>query len=357
MSQRITLGQFKTRFSWTQVVNMAPSDPRWLMLCNEALERLLNMGLWVGSYQRYQICTSNGQLTWPRQFDTIEVIDICGQPTTIRNQWFEFLDQGPGLWKGGCGVRPGLCCSTYNYLDRGRGFVMFDDPRVYCKLRFYPQFASDVGKVINIRGYDENRQEVLTDDGATVGENVTLALPWVDTVTTWMPQVFREIIKPKTNGYVRCYSYPSTGDQEDLTALAVWEPTETIPNYRRCVIPSLANQQGSCCNGLVPTTCKPTVTVMAKLAFIPLESDLDIIPLTCAPAIKMAMLSIMKQERGDTEGAHAAMWGVFNPVTRQFEDGAIPLLEAELAVYQGSGSVAPLRIERNLDTANILNLI
>lgn len=356
MSDRFTLGQFKTQFNWVQFLNLAPSDPRWLLLFNEAVKRLMDAGLWCGTYQRYQICTTAACLTWPRQFDTIEVVDICGSPVTVRNQWFEFLDQGPGLWRGGRGACGGVCCPTINYIDRGRGYVMFDDVTAPSKIRFYTQFAADAGKVINIRGYESgSNQWVLTDGGATEGENVTLTSTFVDTVTTWMPQVFRDIIKDKTLGHVRAYAVP-VDDPTALKALAVWEPSETIPNYRRCVIPALSRSTG-CCNGLVPSTCKPTVTVMAKLAFIPLESDLDIVPLTCAPAIKMAMLSILKQERGDSEGARDAMHGSFNPITRQFEDGAIPLLEAELAAYQGSGSVAPLRLQRNLDTANIVNLI
>ena len=96
---------------------------------------------------------------------------------------------------------------------------------------------------------------------------------------------------------------------------------------------------------------------MAKLAFIPLETDLDILPLTCGPAIKKAMMAIMKEERGDTPGAQAAMWGTFDPTMRRWRDGAVPLLEEELAVFQGSGTVAPLRIEKGLDNAGVINLI
>lgn len=364
---RYTLAQFKTTANWEQFLGMTSSDSRWLVLLNEALQRLMAMPQpWCGKVQAYRFCANSACITCPRQFETIEVIDICDQPFQIRNQWFEYLENGPG------GARL-LNCGTTNAYDRGRGFVMFEDVKVASKIRFYPQFASDVGKVVNIRGWDNNGQEVLTNNGAVVGENVTITVPYVDTVTTWMPQVFREVILPKRVGYLRAYSYdallpvpPAAPGPLDtpLTALASWEPSETIPNYRRYMIPYLSTRTARGCgcgsNGIAaPSSCnKFTVTIMAKLAFVQIENELDILPLTSAPAIKLAMLAVLKQERGDDAGAKAALYGILNPVTRRYEDGAIPILEDELAAYQGDGTVVPLRLESRLtDRAYVTNLI
>ena len=371
---RYTVDDFKLLYDWPSCLNLDSSDPRWLKVLNEALERLMGMGRWVGTYQRYQLCTNNACLTWPREFATIEVLDICGTPVTIRNEWFEFIDNGPGLWRGNCQGNA-LGCQSINYLDRGRGFVTFDDPKVNCYIRLFVQFADDAGKVVNLRGWDSNQQWVLTDNGATVGENLTLNGTYVDSETVFMPQVFREVVKAKTAGFVRAYFYAEddpyiTGIDADgnlhpidpalvaLTPIAAWEPGETIPNYRRCVIPMLQSSGRACgSDTTTPVTRKPTVTVMAKLAFIPMESGLDFIPLTNAPAIKMAMIAVQKQERGDISGSQAAMRGTFNPITRKFEDGAVPLLEAELEEFQGAGSVVPLRLERGYDNANVLNFL
>lgn len=363
---RYTLTQFKQTANWVQFLGMDSSDPRWLLLLNEALQRLVAMPQpWCGKVQSYRFCANSSCITCPRQFETIEVMDICNQPYQIRNQWFEYLENGPGY------ARTKMCGIT-DAFDRGRGFVMFDDIRVASKIRLYPQFNSDVGKVVNIRGFDSVGQEVLTDNGTTIGENITIASPYVDSVTTWMPQVFREVILPRRAGYLRCYSYDAslppppaspTSSDTPLTALASWEPTETIPNYRRYFIPTLsvATTKGcGCSNGLsTPSSCnKYTVTIMAKLAFIPIESELDVLPLTSAPAIKLAMLSVLKQERGDDAGAKAAMYGILNPATRRYEDGAIPILEDELAAQQGDGTVVPLRLESRLtDRAYVVNLI
>lgn len=357
---RMTLSQFKQLYSWVAFLNLDATDSRWLLLLNEAIERLMNAGLWCGTYQRYRVCTSEACLTWPRQFQTIEVVDVCGAPVTVRNQWFEFLDQGPGLWQGGqnCGGTNPLKCPSYNYLDRGRGYVMFDDTRAAAsRIRLTTQFAADAGKVVNVRGYDSTGSWVLTGGGNIVGENVTLVNGSVDTVTEWGPQVFREVIKAATKGTVAANAYDVAVGDSVLTPLALWEPGETVPNYRRCVIPQLQGLESCGVNDVNGAPCKPTVTVMARLAFIPLESDMDILPLTNGPAIKLAMLSILKQERGDSEGARAAMHGSYNPRSGRFEDGAIPLLDEELATFQGSGAVAPLRLESGLQNAGVINLL
>lgn len=363
---RYTQADFKRTANWEQFLGMATTDPRFLLLENEALDRLMSMGeLWVGKVQRYQFCATSSCITLPRQFETVEVTDICNRPYTMRNGWFEFLDNGPGKAR----IKE---CSTYNILDRGRGFVMFDDVRVASRIRLYPQFASDVGKVVNIRGYASTGNWVLTNGGATVGEDMVLAAPFVDSATIWMPQVFRELIKARTNGYVRAYSWdaslpapPASPASTDtpMLPLASWEPSETVPNYRRYFIPSISTLTGcgGCGSDSNPpaVTCnKPTVTIMAKLTFVPIESDLDILPLTCAPAIKLAMLAILKQERGDAAGAQAAMHGTFDPVRRKFVEGAIPLLDDELAAFQGEGTVAPLRLESSrVDRAYVESLI
>lgn len=369
---RSTLAQFKLEFNWPQFLGLSPSDPRWLLLLNETLQRFMASGdLWVGKVQRYRFCAPSACITIPRQFDTVEVTDICDRPYTIRNQWFEFLDNGPG------GARLRDCCSS-NVFDRGRGYVMFDDVLVASRIRLYHQYASDVGAVVNLRGWDSTGNEVLTDDGDTVGENMTLgagSLPFVDSATIWMPQVFRQLIKPVTKGYVRAYSWdaskptppasPSSIDTP-LHPLAAWEPSETIPDYRRYFVPAVS-VPGSCCGGHpvvisdppTPTTArKPVVTIMAKMAYVPIVSDLDILPLTCTTALKLGMLALMKQERGDTAGAQAAMNGTYDPVMKRYVDGAIPLLDEELAGFQGAGTVQPLRLESAaIDRAYVPTLI
>lgn len=373
MSARLTVDSFRDTASWPQVLNLDATDPRWLQYLNEASQRLLNMAMWVGTTQRYAMCTRNACLTWPRQFESIIAMDLCDRPITLRSQWHEFLENGPGLAR----LRT---CNTFNAFDRGSHFAMFDDILVPSRIRLYPQFPTDVGKTVTIRGLDSNRQPVLFGGGSVDGEIITLQSPYVDSVTIWAPQVFHDVIKQPTNGYVRAYSYDAslpippaapTSTDTPLHALAVWEPTETLPDYRRSFIPSLVNRGIGCCGegpivvdqnptpAPLETACARTrITVIAKMRFIPLLGDTDFLPIGNAPALKLAMLAVMREERGDTVGAQTAMYGVLDPVRRRYVNGAVPLLEDELDAFQGAGQVNVLRLEGGLtDRVNIINLI
>lgn len=369
---RLTVGELKTAITWESVLNLGTTDTRWLAYLNQALERLTQMALWDRVVQRYQICANKACITWPRQFIGIEVMDVCNTPFPLRNQWFEFLGNGPGrATLNGCDSNvASIGASIHNVLDRGRGYVMFDDLSVASKIRLYPQFATDVGKKVTIRGYDSNGQQVLTNGGNTVGETIVLQAPYVDSITTWMPQVFREVIKEVTKGHVRAYAWdaslpappaaPGVNDTP-LTALADWEPTETLPDYRRSFIPYLGTccSSGGCgCNGTSDQCDKTTVTVMARIQHIPVVSDEDFLPISNISALKLAMLSVMLEERMDWVGSRASMYGTFDPVRKKFVGGAVPLMEEELDAFQGSGTVTPVRLETGItDRAQLTNLV
>lgn len=364
---RLTLGTFKQSANWPQTINIDSSDPQFLLWLNELLSRLLNAGIYVGSTQRYQICSRSGCLTWPRQFATIEAMDSCDRPVPLRNHWFEFLENGPGRFRSGTG------CQTFNAVDRGSGFVMFDDLTVASRIRLYTQFNSDTGKTVTIRGFDNNGQEVLANSGVITGEKMVLNGTYVDSATIWGPQVFRQVLKDATNGYVRAYSYdaslpppPAAPGSSDtpLKPMAAWEPSETFPDYRRTFMPAIQGMNGGCCNGLVPPnppgtcTTPTTLTVLAKIAHIPVSNDLDFLWTGNLGALKLGMISLMREERGDSAGANLAMNGVWNPVFKRFENGAIPLLEQELDSFQGAGTIVPVRLEpQYLGGAGILNMI
>lgn len=353
---RLTVAEFKADFNWPQILNMESSDARWLQLLNEASQRLLNMAMWMGTTQRYAVCVNNGCLTWPRQFETIVAMEACCRPVTLRSQWHEFIENGPGL------ARTADNCCSLNAFDRGSGFVMFDDLTVESKIRLYPQFAVDVGKTVTIRGLDSNYNQVLTDNGNIEGEVMTIASPFVDSTTTWGKQVFRQVIKQITKGHIRAFSYdaslpvpPASPGPNDtpLKALAAWEPTETLPDYRRSFIPSLTG-----CHGCENDEDLSAVTVIAKMKFIRLMSDLDFLPIGNGPAVQQAMLSVMLAQRGDFTGANRAMNGDFDPVRRRYFGGAVPTLDEELAAFQGDGVVVTMRREPNdIGGSAVLNLI
>lgn len=347
---------------WPQILNLDPESPSWLKLLNLTLEEFVNLAMWDRCVHRYAICVNEACITWPRQFMGIEAMDVCDYPVQLRNRWHEYLEAGPG--RAGVGR-----CAYNNSYDRGRGFVMFDDITIPSRIRLYPQNAADIGKTVTIRGFNASGQEVLTNGGQTVGEKIVLAMPFVDSTTIWARQVFREVIKEVTRAHVLAYSYdyalpvpPASPGLLDtpLKALADWEPTETLPDYRRSVVPRLDGARGCCGSGaaLGDSCDKTTVTVEAKLAHIPVTSDDDFLLIGNVAALSLGMQAVMLRQVQDWVGSRLAMYGSFDPYLRKYVNGAIPLLEQELAAYQGAGTVSVIRLESSItDRAHVQSFI
>lgn len=360
---RLTVDELKPACNWVSAINVDSSDPRWLIYLNECLEAFVNCALWDRVTQRYQICVNQSCITWPRPFIGIQVADVCRRPFQLRNHWFEFLEGGPGK----ASLKD---CSQFNVLDRGRGYTMFDDLTTASKIRLYPQFAQDLGKKVTIRGYDSSGNYVLTNAGSTQGEVLTLAAPYVESATIWMRQVFREVIKDETLGYVRAYSWdvtlpapPANPGPNDtpLKPMAIWEPDEKLPDYRRSFIPWLSSSGSlnNCgCNDNSSSCDKTTVTVIAKLQHIPVKNGSDFLPISNIGALKLGMMSIVLRERQDFAGADRAWFGTWDPIRKKYLGGALGLLEDELDSFQGTGTVVPIRLEsQTIDRATLENLI
>lgn len=354
---RLTYADLKAAVDWAQVTNLCVTDSRFLQYLNQALPRLMNRGGYVGMFQKYAICTAGNFITLPRQFKTVEVMDVCKYPVQIRNRWFEFLENGPGR------VTSQTDCAGNNTYDRGRGFAGFSDlPYAQTKIRLVPTLGADAQKTVTIRGTNSAGDYVLTNSGNIDGEKMVLAFPHVDSTTIWGKQEFRTVLKDKTKGFVKAYAYDWANDPgaTNLTQLALWEPSETLPDYRRYEVPLITSiKKCSSCQGAVDYDCADvSVIVMARLQFIPIENDLDILPLGNVEAIKLAMLSVIKFERNDFDGARLAMYGGIDPVKRTYVSGAIPLLEDELDAEQGAGTIGPLRTDPyTIAGPGILNMI
>lgn len=330
--RRLTLAQVKDPASGiARVLNVPPSDSRFVGYVNEAYEALVEeMKSW-GTVWKYQICVTDGCVTWPRQIAAIEAASVCSEPLTIRNHWFEFLDSGPGLQSDeGCSLQ---------LFDRPPA-VGFADIRPSAKqIRVYADVAEASGSRILLQGYDDNNNWIRTQvAGAWIdGEYVTIST--TPTNSTKFFSSLTGVQKPITNGTVRLFEY----DTVALTqrAMAIYEPDETTPWYRRSLIPGLAAMAD---NG---TDCEQvSVVVMAKLDFIPLRNDTDYLVISSLPALKDMCQSVRKGE--SNLASEAAEWHV----------RAIRKLHKQTRHYKGDGAVSPIRMpSRDVYGAGIENMI
>lgn len=304
-----------------KVLNLNASDSRVLDYVNRAIERLLYEGKWKDTLARYAVCVTNGCLVWPRQIETIEGIAVCESPFTIRNGFYEFLENGPGVLKDTSAV--GL-----TMVDRGN-VVAFDTPLgTGKKLAIYADGTEAAGTVL-LRYFDSNGNRVFTTyQGAVIeGERLTIPAAGAYTYSTYqvLPSGLYAVIKPVTKYPIRLYEYAVAGGA--LKALAYYEPDEVVPEYRASFIPCLAGQ------GCGTAGCSSSiVTIIAKLRYIPATGDDSILMIPHTDAIRLGVQAVKKEEDNMLDEA------------QKYWMTAIRSLDQQLKHWKGSGVVAPIRM-------------
>jgi len=319
----------------SRVLNLDPSDARFTAYVNESMQRLITCMRSWGTVMRYQICVTNGCLTWPRIIAAVEAVAICNTPILIRNGWFEFLETGPGLQGDGTGS----CntCGGLQMFDRGTACTFADIIGVNKKIKVYADVTEATEAKILIQGYDENFNWIRT---LVSGEWVDGEYVSISTTPVTSTKFFSSITgiqKPITNGFVRLYEYDT--DLTTQRAIAIYEPDETNPSYRRSLIPGLSRVSGGACE-------TKTVTAEVKLDYVPARVDTDWLVIGNLPALKDMCQSILKGERN--LAVESAQW----------EARALITLGRELHHYNGSGIVQPVRLPaREVYGAGVYNML
>jgi len=332
-------------------------------------------------------------ITCPREVARLEGIAACGKPIPIQNQFYEFLDFGPGPkpngWAGSLqGLwpwRPPLGYSrnnavTWNDLGPAPQYIVI-----------YAANPADVQalKRVLIQGVDQNGNTVYSQDGNNNGDTVsglfyTLAGPFASSPQQWSG--LSGIQKDITAGPVQIFQLnPTTGQQ---VLLLTMEPSEQVAGYRRYYIDGLPTgccvaPFNACLSASTPVVnqallsflqCNSTsfnaaafnqcwqsaqqalgyyplpmqVLALAKLDLLPVTTDTDYCLLTNQEAIIEECAAIRYSEMDNPAAAALA---------EARHKKAIQLLIGELTHFHGkNGQVAVAFLEnerRSLAAANI----
>lgn len=164
---RRTYGSVKEQLARVTQNGMCATDPQLLARTNEAQERLLNKGLYAGTYGRYSVCVYGGCITLPREFETVLGYNYDGAAAQVYNQWYEFMANGPGMSPAG---------AWRQLQDRGfvPSFRPLDSQRY---IRVYTDLIEDSTSTILFRGSDTYNNRIQTqEDGAYIeGERLNLS--------------------------------------------------------------------------------------------------------------------------------------------------------------------------------------
>ncbi len=353
MSVRLTVSDLQaSRIS--AALNVCPDDERFYQWLNEAENLMLGQGRWWGSIAEARFCVRDCMLTWPREVANVEQINVCGQNVDTQGGWYNFVRFLPvtmcgasptwagvnaNVSSGRCGTGSGAYCTPglAQHVMRDGTAASFATTRGANKvIRTYPTHLADVGKTIIYQGRDSNGIWVRTvyDGDMRDGEKVTLALPFVDTATTWGPGAPVATSKDVTAMRVLVYEYDTVTTLE--RALADYQAGETRPTYRVSRLPGLG-ARGCCASSTDDTdAARITVTALVSLQHVELRAPGDWLVLQNLSAYKAAMMAVKAWEEGDaargdfyfygTAGPSSNGRGVLRVVNR---GGALPLLKAE----------------------------
>lgn len=301
---------------------------------NRLCERFLVEGKFRNCFRRVTLTTYNNTLTLPRNLSTCLGCDpvdssgnSCGFPLHNYSRWFEFAASGPGFTSDSA-----RACAIRGLIPVSDSAQTFADPVGTFYLRAKSTKASGRGFTL-VGGRDEN--------GDPIDGEIKLEIANGTTTTTQQYTEMPFIEKAVTGASVSFYSFTpavNIGDVDVETLLCVYAPSETVPQYKRYVIPSAAD--GS------------TFACLCKLAFVPAINDSDLIIPSVTDALILGLMSFQFRDKNDAERSALYMGpnypGKGDSTAKPLMAGAVDVLDsdraeddaAELPIFQVSHDYA-----------------
>lgn len=336
----LTVGHIRNKTRIPQSLGLCSTDSRVLAYLNEAQERLVPKGLWVGTYGRFRICATDGCVTLPPQLANIERMALCGQPRPVHDMFYEFLDNGFGTRNAVCQNNSGTSCCGGGGCGLPeanlRGwFPSFADIRgTDKKLTLVCDVSADVGKEVLLTGYDENGNWIRTNPGGVWqdGETVELAQSTGVTTTKFFDGGLSGVqFLEDREGQVWLYENDTVA--VTLRMIGSYQYWETNPSYARYLFPGVLSQtqdDDSC--GLT------TIELIGKLEILPLVQDTDLLLITSVPALKEMCLGIKKAE-DEADSVKA------NQLIVAAEAVATKYLDEQIDHYLGTGREVGMNVK------------
>lgn len=203
-------------------------DEKIFRQLTKAVKLLVNKGLNDALLGEFSACVCNGCVTLPRDVGTVLGVDVCGQPTLLQDQFFKYHINGPGTRSGSCVITEmGQVCT-------------FRDPSEPAYLVAEVTSAADNNKKLRVYANDVTGKKIFT-----AGPNGTLEegflVPLIFGFSQRNPnvpaigQIYR-IRKDVTKDFVKLIAV-NESDGASQTLIGNYEPSETLPQYRRIKVP------------------------------------------------------------------------------------------------------------------------
>jgi hypothetical protein len=330
--------------------------PEIYRIANRAERNLLNCKEvgedgWIGTFAEIAFTMNRciPDVVLPREVCRLEMIDVCGRPIALQNQFYEYLRYGNGRMGSPDfhrGTRRFLPTTAYMRNNAVTQVELFPAPQI---LSVYVTNPVDVGKRILLQGTDQGGMPIFTQDvlNGVTGQFVTFSLPFATA-----PQQFSQLTgiqKDITEGQVQLFQVdPVTGAQ---VLLLTMEPSETTAWYRRYHLSPLP---WNCCNGqppIPPAASVVNLTAIAMLEHIDVRVDTDYFLIQELEALTLEAQSI-RMSKNDSPAALAQAMAYHKEAVRLLIGQASRYLGKETPAIQfrpfGSASLARAGVGRIL---------
>lgn len=337
----LTYGQVKQ--TCADALKWCTTDGRLLPMVNRAQEELKNaVPDFVGKHVRMRLCAYKGMITWPEEIETIEKVSVDKIVIPVKDFWFEMLENATSIQEPDN-------CPTYGRLSLDRWDAPgFDDIRgsgkklkIYCDqietnvtIRFGGNNSLTEGKTrvrsINAGVWVDG--EVLTLDAGNPPTTTNVFLSWDVAV-----------FNTKRNSYTRVYEVDPITLEERL--IAIYEPNNLNPTFRRSYIPGICREQG--CEDEDDTACgrRRTVTIIGKRRLVPCYTDADYVLIPNQTALADMCKSLYMKDNYQMNESEA------------YRRTAIRSLQEQFQNWRGLDAIGPMRMQlsSSFGTGGVIN--
>ena len=263
------------------------------------IRQLMKRGAWFGTEVYAKFCVYGSHITFPRYVGTVIGAATCQGQSRITNNWYSI-------------VGPRSCCSLFNpsvnLVDDGMSPVYNEVTGAEGKqIAYHVEKSGDVGKKVKIYGFSygneplrEKNSDGVWEDGVTVtagyaGGNTPPQM------TTQLVTKITHIVRQPTQGRAWLYEYgPDANNDIALNYLAMYEPNETNPMYRRMKVQNYAGIPGVEDDyGRI----RKQIDVMVKLEHIKLVNDYDFLLIDDFDALRYGIQALRADEAGNAGDA------------------------------------------------------
>lgn len=176
------------------------------------------------------LCVCDGCATLPADVATVLAVNVDGLPTLVRDQWFQFNANGPGIQQ----------FVPLRYTDEQGQVSTFRDPSGPVKFVAEVENPKDSGTSLRVFGWGADGKRIYTvgkdgvlEDGVLVPCIYGFSQPNPDAPA--MVRIER-VQKAITNGFIKLIAV-NADSLSSHTLIGYYLPWETTPAYRRLRVP------------------------------------------------------------------------------------------------------------------------